>query len=152
MKKVVLTEEDLHEIIIQYPEIIIPAEDIIDINHEKWESERSRADIHIKTRNMEYIVEIKNREIKYRDILQTARYLADAKTEGRRITPILVGKKISEETEKHAEKLGIAVKIIGREIPKKLKVCGNCKTIYNYEKETCPKCGSKIVQLTIELV
>ncbi|MHA1664431.1 MAG: hypothetical protein ACTSVW_01190 [Candidatus Njordarchaeales archaeon] len=149
-RKKILDEEDLHKIVMDYPEIFIGDNNIIDIQHEVWKSDRSRIDIIITTKRAKYILEIKNRKIKYEDILQLKRYLIDIKAREDFIA-ILIGREIKDNLRDFANKLGIKVLIIGKDVPEKLKVCGICKKAYSYNLNKCPKCNSANIQLIIEL-
>lgn len=117
------------------------------MHHEFRESEKSRVDIIIEGENKHYIVEIKNRELTYDDVMQARRYILESKNNN--VVGVIVGRSIKEELRRLAENLGLKVFIIGENIPRQLKICGDCKHPYPYHLKSCPKCGSKIVELEI---
>ncbi|MHA1609425.1 MAG: endonuclease NucS domain-containing protein [Candidatus Njordarchaeales archaeon] len=148
----ILAEEDLHKLFFEHPYLLIntTGEEILEIEHEYLISPNSIVDLYIKTNVTTYLVEIKDEKITKRDVMQALKYKLEFDRGYSKV--IIVGYGISQEAYELAQKRGIQIMIIGREIPSKLKVCDNCRKAYNANEPICPYCNNSSVMETILLL
>ena len=139
--KKMLDEEDLHELFFQHPHLLIGVnETIVEKQHEFMIDKDSIADLYIRTDTSEYVVEIKDRRIKRRDVMQALRY--KLKLRGRKnLKVLIVGCSVSHDAFEYAKQQNIYVRIIGTDIPLLLSICNYCRKAYDARRPKCPYCS-----------
>lgn len=145
-RKKVMFEEDLHEIFYRYPYLIInETESIIKTIHEYILDSNSIPDIYIETETKRYYCEIKLGNLKEKHLYQAIRYFntiqsLDEKQEFKNFSIILIGMHISSYLEEKAYNRGIKIMIIGKDIPKSIKICKKCRKAFDFNNSNCPFC------------
>ena len=156
MKKITF-EEDLHDFFYQNPYLLVDNnESIIDVIHEYRLDSNSTVDIYIETITKKFYCEIKLGKIKESHLYQAVRYYntIQQKNNGSKIKKfvvLLIGHQISKELCEKASKYLINVKIIGKDVPKSIKICKKCRKCYNSLSKKCIFCNSNKVLEIINL-
>lgn len=155
-RRKVMFEEDLHDIFVEHPYLLVDEKPIIKIVHEYKLNENSIPDIMIKTGANAYFFEVKNSKLNESHLFQAQRYqnyLKDNEDcpDYKNYLVTLIGTGISDILTKKAEKHGIKIKTIGKSIPKQLKICRNCRKAYDSVLPKCFYCSSQEILEIITL-
>ncbi len=126
--------------------------------HEYRLDSNSIPDIYIETDNEIFFCEIKLNKITEDSVYQAIRYFNTIENNfknqkiGKKFNVYLIGKQISDQLRFLAEKNGITIKIIGKDMDESIKICKNCRKAYSSRELKCSFCNSEEVMKIINLL